>query len=46
MHDNADENLRNKLIKDIKEINNIERLDKGKLLDIIKDFIYDEEEFK
>jgi len=42
----ADENLRNKLIKDIKEINNIETLDKGKLLDIIKDFIYDEEEFK
>ena len=42
----ADENLRNKLIKDIKEINNIERLDKGKLLDIIKDFIYDEEESK
>jgi len=42
----ADENLRNKLIKDIKEINNIETLDKGKLLDIIKDFIYDEKEFK
>ncbi|HEY8889688.1 MAG TPA: MBL fold metallo-hydrolase [Clostridium sp.] len=42
----ADENLRNKLIKEIKEINNIETLDKGKLLDIIKDLIYDEEEFK
>ncbi|MBU3114430.1 MBL fold metallo-hydrolase RNA specificity domain-containing protein, partial [Clostridium lacusfryxellense] len=38
----ADENLRRKLIKDIKAINNIESLDKGKLLDIIKDFIYDE----
>jgi len=42
----ADENLRSKLIKDIKAINNIESLDKGKLLDIIKDFIYDEEEVK
>ncbi|MBZ9686936.1 MBL fold metallo-hydrolase [Clostridium estertheticum] len=42
----ADENLRNKLIKDIKSITNIERLDKEKLLDIIKDFIYDEKEFK
>lgn len=40
--DNVDENLRKKLIKDIKLINNIERLDKGKLLDIIKDLIYDE----
>ncbi|HEY8889693.1 MAG TPA: MBL fold metallo-hydrolase [Clostridium sp.] len=42
----ADENLRSKLIKEIKEINNIETIDKGKLLDIIKDLIYDEEEFK
>ena len=38
----ADENLREKLIKDIKSISNIERLDKENLLDIIKDFIYDE----
>lgn len=38
--DKADENLRNKLIKDIKSINNIERLDKEKLLEIIKDFMY------
>ena len=36
------ENLRNNLIEHIKSINNIEGLDKGKLLDIIKDFIYEE----
>jgi len=42
----ADENLRNKLIKDIKSINNIERLDKENLLQIIKDIIYDEKESK
>ncbi|MGH4137920.1 MBL fold metallo-hydrolase RNA specificity domain-containing protein [Clostridium sp.] len=42
----ADENLRNKLIKDIKSINNIERLDKENLLDIIKGIIYDEEGYK
>jgi metallo-beta-lactamase family protein len=41
-----DENLRNKLIKHIKSINNIERLDKKKLLDSIKDFIYDDKESK
>jgi len=40
----ADENLRKKLIKDIKSINNIEGLEKGDLLDIIKDIIYDEKE--
>ena len=38
--DKADENLRKKLIKDIKSINNIEGLEKGDLLDIIKDIIY------
>ncbi len=37
--DKADENLRNKLIKHINDINNIDRLDKGKLLESIKDFI-------
>ena len=42
--DKVDENLRKKLIKDIKSINNIEGLEKEKLLDIIKDFIYDEKE--
>ena len=36
----------NKLIKHIKSINNIEKLDKRKLLDIIKDFIYEENEYK
>lgn len=41
--DKKDENLRIKLIKHIKSINNIERLEKEKLLDIIKDFIYNEE---
>ncbi|MBU3161459.1 MBL fold metallo-hydrolase [Clostridium frigoris] len=40
----ADENLRKKLIKDIKLINNIEGLEKGDLLEIIKDIIYDEKE--
>ncbi|MBX4269867.1 MBL fold metallo-hydrolase RNA specificity domain-containing protein [Clostridium estertheticum] len=40
----ADENLRKKLIKDIKAINNIEGLKKVELLDIIKDIIYEEEE--
>ena len=40
----ADENLRKKLIKDIKAINNIEGLKKADLLDIIKDIIYDEKE--
>jgi metallo-beta-lactamase family protein len=40
--DKNDENLSNRLIKHIKSINNIERLEKDKLLDIIKDFIYDE----
>ncbi|MBX4262567.1 MBL fold metallo-hydrolase [Clostridium estertheticum] len=40
----ADENLRKKLIKDIKAINNIEGLKKVDLLDIIKDIIYDEKE--
>ncbi|MBU3215043.1 MBL fold metallo-hydrolase [Clostridium estertheticum] len=41
----ADENLRKKLIKDIKSINNIEGLEKGELLDLIKDIIYDEKEY-
>lgn len=41
-----DKNIKNRLIKRIKSINNIERLEKDKLLDIIKGFIYDEEEFK
>ncbi|MCB2307078.1 MBL fold metallo-hydrolase [Clostridium estertheticum] len=41
----ADENLRKKLIKDIKAINNIEGLKKVDLLDIIKDIIYDEKEY-
>ncbi|MBW9153005.1 MBL fold metallo-hydrolase RNA specificity domain-containing protein [Clostridium estertheticum] len=40
----ADENLRKKLIKDIKSINNIEGLERGELLDLIKDIIYDEKE--
>ncbi|MGH4117453.1 MBL fold metallo-hydrolase RNA specificity domain-containing protein [Clostridium sp.] len=44
--DKNDENIKNKLIKHIKAINNIERLDKEKLLDTIKDFIYDEKESK
>lgn len=38
-----DRNLKSKLIKHIKSINNIERLEKEKLLEIIKDFIYEEE---
>ena len=44
--DKNDKNIKNRLIKRIKSINNIERLEKEKLLDIIKGFIYDEEEFK
>jgi metallo-beta-lactamase family protein len=44
--DKNNENLSNRLIKHIKSINNIERLEKDKLIDIIKTFIYDEEEFK
>jgi len=42
----SDENLRSKLMKDIKAINNIERLDKEELLDVIKDIIYDENKSK
>jgi metallo-beta-lactamase family protein len=44
--DKNNENLSNRLIKQIKSINNIERLEKDKLIDIIKGFIYNEEEFK
>ncbi|MEK6265523.1 MAG: MBL fold metallo-hydrolase [Clostridium sp.] len=44
--DKNDENLSYKLIKHIKSINNIERLDKEKLLDSIKDFIYNDKESK
>ncbi|MBZ9622444.1 MBL fold metallo-hydrolase [Clostridium sp. FP2] len=44
--DKNDENLRDRLIKQIKSINNIERLEKGELLGIIEEFIYDEEESK
>ena len=38
--DKNNENLRIRLINYIKSINNIERLEKEKLLEIIKDFIY------
>ncbi|MEG1255352.1 MBL fold metallo-hydrolase [Clostridium sp.] len=45
-NDKNSKNLRTRLIKHIKSIKNIERLEKEKLLDIIKDFICDEEESK
>ena len=38
----TDENLSSNLIKHIKSINNIEKLDREELLDVIKDFIYNE----
>jgi metallo-beta-lactamase family protein len=41
-----DKTLKSRLIKHIKSINNIEGLEKEKLLEIIKDFICDEEEYK